>query len=308
MKTRIIIGSRGSKLALIQTEQFVAGLRKANPSLEFSISRIVTSGDRESPKQFDDIEGSGVFVKELETALLNGAIDFAVHSLKDMPIELPPGLCLAAVTKRVDPRDVLISNGARHLADLPAGAGIGTGSPRRTIQLNAYRPDLQACGIRGNVDSRLRRVTGGELDGVIVAAAGLIRLGWEDRISEYLPVEHFLPAVGQGALAIETRFGDKEITALVRPFNHLPTEQSVTAERALLRALGGGCRAPIAALGTVTGETLQLRGMFAEPDGSQMRSAVEEGPAAGAEEIGIRLAKELLKMRASEVISEGKKI
>lgn len=303
MKTRIIVGSRGSKLALIQTEQVVAELRKANPGLEFSISRIVTGGDREQHKQFDDIEGSGVFVKELETALLDGRIDLAVHSLKDMPAEIPAGLCLAAVTKRVDPRDVLISNGARHLADLPAGAGIGTGSPRRTIQLNAYRPDLQSCSIRGNVDSRLRRVTGGELAGVIIAAAGLIRLGWEDRISEYLPVEHFLPAVGQGALAIETRLGDEEIAALVRPFNHLPTEQSVTAERALLRALGGGCRAPIAALGTVTGETLQLRGMFAEPDGSQMRSAVEEGPAAGAEEIGIRLAKKLLELRATGVCS-----
>lgn len=306
MKNSITVGSRGSKLALIQTEQFVAGLKKVNPHIEFSISRIVTGGDREQHKQFDDIEGSGVFVKELETALLDGKIDLAVHSLKDMPVELPPGLCLAAVTKRVDPRDVLISTGATRLADLPAGAGIGTGSPRRTIQLNAYRPDLKACSIRGNVDSRIRRVTGGELDGVIIAAAGLIRLGWEDRISEYLPVEHFLPAVGQGALAIETRFGDKEI-ALVRPFNHLPTEQSVTAERSLLRALGGGCRAPIAALGTVAGEILKLRGMFADPDGSNMQSAVEEGAAVEAEGIGIRLAKKLLKLRASEVIFEGKK-
>ncbi len=305
MKNRIIVGSRGSKLALIQTEQFAAGIKKANPHLEFSISRIVTGGDREQHKQFDDIEGSGVFVKELETALLNGKIDLAVHSLKDMPVELPAGLCLTAVTKRVDPRDVLISNGATQLADLPAGAGIGTGSPRRTIQLNAHRPDLRACSIRGNVDSRIRRVTGGELDGVIIAAAGLIRLGWEDRISEYLPVEHFLPAVGQGALAIETRFGDKAIAALVRPFNDLSTEQSVTAERALLRALGGGCRAPIAALGTVLpgGRTLKLRGMFADSDGSNMRSAIEEGPAAGAEEIGIRLAKKLLKLRAAGVCS-----
>jgi len=303
MKTSIIVGSRGSKLALIQTEQFVAGLKKANPHLEFSISRIVTGGDRDVHKQFDAVEGSGVFVKELETALLDGKIDLAVHSLKDMPVDLPPGLCLSAIPKRVDPRDVLISAGSTSLVDLPAGAGIGTGSPRRTIQLNASRPDLKAHSIRGNVDSRIRRVTGGELAGVIIAAAGLIRLGWEDRISEYLPVEHFLPAVGQGALSIETRLGDEEIAALVLPFNHLPTEQSVTAERALLRALGGGCRAPIAALGTVTGKILKLRGMFADPDGSNMQSAVEEGAAVEAEKIGIRLAKKLLELRAAGVCS-----
>ena len=215
MKNRIIVGTRGSKLALIQTEQVGAELRKANPGIEFNISRIVTSGDREQHKQFDAIEGSGVFVKELETALLDGRIDLAVHSLKDMPVEIPPGLCLIAVTKRVDPRDVLISAGGRRLAELPAGARIGTGSPRRSIQLNAYRPDLEACSIRGNVDSRLRRVTSGELDGVIIAAAGLIRLGWEDRISEYLPLEHFLPPVGQGALAIEARLGGEAIAGLV---------------------------------------------------------------------------------------------
>ena len=301
MKNSIIVGSRGSKLALIQTEQFVAGLKKANPHLEFSVSRIVTVGDRDVHKQFDDVEGSGVFVKELETALLAGKIDLAVHSLKDMPVDLPPGLCIAAIPKRVDPRDVLVAVGSTSLVDLPAGAAIGTGSPRRTIQLNACRPDLKAQSIRGNVDSRLRRVTGGELAGVIIAAAGLIRLGWEDRISEYLPVENFLPAVGQGALAIETRLGDEEIAALVLPFNHLATEQSVTAERSLLRALGGGCRAPIAALGTVTGKTLQLRGIFADPDGSNMQSAVEEGAADKAEEIGIRLAKKLLKLRATGV-------
>lgn len=303
MKTSIVVGSRGSKLALIQTEQFVAGLKKVNPNLAFSISRIVTGGDRDVHKQFDDVEGSGVFVKELETALLDAKIDLAVHSLKDMPVDLPPGLCLSAIPKRVDPRDVLISVGSTPLVDLPAGAGIGTGSPRRTIQLNACRPDLKAHSIRGNVDSRIRRVTGGELAGVIIAAAGLIRLGWENRISEYLPVEHFLPAVGQGALAIEARLGDEDIAALVSPFNDLPTEQSVTAERALLRALGGGCRAPIAALGTVTGKTLQLRGMFADPDGGNMQSAVEEGDAVEAEEIGIRLAKKLLKLRATGVCS-----
>lgn len=304
MKNRFIVGSRGSKLALVQTEMVVAELKKATPRLEFSISRIVTSGDREQHKQSEGLEGTGVFVKELETALLEGRIDLAVHSLKDMPVDIPRGLCLAAVTKRVDPRDVLISAGGRRLAELPAGARIGTGSPRRAIQLNAYRPDLEACSIRGNVDSRLRRVTSGELDGVIIAAAGLIRLGWEDRISEYLPLEHFLPPVGQGALAIETRLGDEEIAGLILAINHSPTAQSITAERAFLRALGGGCRAPIAVLGTVTGGTLKLRGMSAGPDGSRIVNAAEEGKAARAEEIGISLAKKLLDMRAAGFVTE----
>lgn len=308
MKNRLIVGSRGSKLALIQTEQVVAELRKANPGIEFNISRIVTSGDREQHKQFDAIEGSGVFVKELENALLEGRIDLAVHSLKDMPVEIRPGLCLTAITKRVDPRDVLISARGRRLAELPAGARIGTGSPRRSIQLNAYRPDLEACSIRGNVDSRLRRVTSGELDGVIIAAAGLIRLGWEDRISEYLPLEHFLPPVGQGALAIEARLGDEAIAGLVAAINSPPTEQSVTAERAFLRALGGGCRAPIAALGTVSGGTLKLRGMFADSEGSRILNAAEEGEAVRAEEIGISLAKKLLDMRAAGFVTEVGKI
>lgn len=307
MKNRIIVGSRASKLALTQTEQFVAEVKKANPGLEVEITRVVTSGDREQHKQWDAVEGTGVFVKELENALLDGSIDFAVHSLKDMPVDVPAGLCLAAITRRVDPRDVLISAGGKRLEDLPAGAKIGTGSPRRTIQLKAYRPDLVPFPIRGNVDTRLRKAASGELDGVIIAAAGLSRLGWADRISEYLPVEKFLPAVGQGALAIEIRSSDKETAALLQPFNDVPTERSVAAERALLRALGGGCRAPIAALGTVAGEILRLRGMFADPDGSNMQSSVEEGAAVEAEGIGIRLAKKLLKLRASEVIFEGKK-
>lgn len=308
MKNRIIVGTRGSKLALIQTEQVVVELKKANPGIEFNISRIVTSGDREQRKQFDAIEGSGVFVKELENALLEGRIDLAVHSLKDMPVDIPRGLCLAAVTKRVDPRDVLISAGGRRLAELPAGARVGTGSPRRSIQLNAYRPDLEACSIRGNVDSRLRRVASGELDGVIIAAAGLIRLGWEDRVSEYLSPEHFLPPVGQGALAIEARVGDEETAGLVAAINHPPTGQGVTSERAFLRALGGGCRAPIAALGTVTGETLKLRGMFAEPDGSRILNDAEEGEATRAEEIGISLARKLLDLKAAEFILDGGKV
>src|ERR1035437_5763917 len=298
MKNKIIVGSRASKLALTQTEQFVAEVKKANPGLTVEITHVVTSGDREQHKQWDAVEGTGVFVKELETALLDGSIDFAVHSLKDMPVDVAAGLCLAAITRRVDPRDVLISGGGKRLEDLPAGGEIGTGSPRRTIQLKACPPDLVPVPIRGNVDTRLRKATNGELDGVIIAAAGLTRLGWADRISEYLPVEKFLPAVGQGALAIEIRSNDKETAVLLQTFNDEPTERSVAAERALLRALGGGCRDPIAALGTVEGGKLKLRAMYAEPDGSKMVTGSAVGKHADAEKIGAGLAKKLLELRA----------
>lgn len=299
MKNKLVVGSRGSQLALTQTEQFVHEVKKASPGLEIEIVRIVTAGDREQHKQWDAVEGTGVFVKELENALLAGKIDFAVHSLKDMPVDVPSGLCLTAITRRVDPRDVLITKGGKSLEELPAGAKIGTGSPRRTIQLKAYRPDVVPVPIRGNVDTRLRKVTRGELDGVIIAAAGVSRLGWAERISQFLPVDEFLPAVGQGALAIESRCDDKEITVLLQHFNDVPTERSVAAERSLLRALGGGCRAPIAALGTVENGKLKLRAMYAEPDGSNMVTAELEGNPADAEKIGEKLGKKLLELRAN---------
>ncbi len=190
MKRKIVVGSRGSKLALIQAESVVAQIRKANPSLEVDISQIVTKGDRNHQTRFDQMDGVGVFVKELEEALLDGRIDLAVHSLKDMPTEIPQGLHLAAVTERLDPRDVLVSRAGR-LDELPAGSRIGTGSFRRRVQITTYRPDLEVCHIRGNVNTRLDKVSRGEFDGVILAAAALIRLEWQDKISEYLPLEHF---------------------------------------------------------------------------------------------------------------------
>ncbi|MFQ6122348.1 MAG: hydroxymethylbilane synthase [Dehalococcoidales bacterium] len=302
MRTSIIIGSRGSQLALIQSESVAAKIRELNPSLKVSISQIVTKGDRSHHIQFDRIGGVGIFVKELEEALINGRIDLAVHSLKDVPTQVPQGLCLAAVTERLDPRDVLVS-GVGKLAELPAGSRIGTGSFRRAVQLAAYRPDLEVSNVRGNVDTRLRKVLRGEFDGVILAAAALIRLGWEDRISEYLSLEHFLPAIGQGALVIETRLGDEEIAGFISPINHLPTWQSVTAERAFLNALGGGCRAPIAALGTVTDNTLRLEGMVADVSGKRMLRASEEGSATASEQTGVKLAQRMLAMGASEFIT-----
>jgi hydroxymethylbilane synthase len=303
MRIGLVVGSRGSKLALIQAESVVAEIRKINPQVKVGISKIVTGGDRDRRTQLDHLEGMGVFVKELEEALLKGRIDLAVHSLKDVPTEIPDGLCLLAVTERLDPRDVLISRAGR-LDELSSGARLGTGSLRRASQLGQYRPDLEICGIRGNVDTRLRKVASGEFDGVILAAAAMLRLGWWDKISECLPLEHFIPAVGQGALALETRLGDEETAELISPLNHLPTWQGITAERAFLKALGGGCRAPIAALGTIKSDTLNLVGMVADASGKKILRATDKGGAISPEELGVRLAQRMLGMGASEFIAE----
>jgi len=305
MRKSIVIGSRGSQLALIQSESVAAKIRELTSSLKVSISQMATKGDRSHHTRFDRIAGVGIFVKELEEALINGRIDLAVHSLKDMPAQVPQGLFLTAVTERLDPRDVLVSR-VGGFAELPSGSRIGTGSFRRAIQLAAYRPDLEVRNIRGNIDTRLRKVLHGEFDGVILAAAALIRLGWEDKISEYLPLEHFLPAVGQGALVIEARLGDEEITGLISPINHLPSWQSVIAERAFLSALGGGCRAPIAALGTVVDSTLKLEGMVADVSGKRMVRASEEGNTAQAEQVGVKLAQKMLAMGAAEFITRAR--
>jgi len=303
VKRKIVVGSRGSKLALIQAESVVVKIREANPSLEVNISKIVTQGDRNRQTRFDQMTGVGVFVKELEEALLDGRIDLAVHSLKDVPTEIPQGLHLAAVTERLDPRDILVSR-AGSLAELPAGSRVGTASPRRSVQLTTYRSDLEVCHIRGNVDTRLEKVFRGEFDCVVLAAAALIRLGQQDKISEYLPLEHFLPAVGQGALVVETRLGDEDTVEFVLSINHLPSWQSVSAERAFLSALGGGCRTPIAALGTVNGDTLKLDGMVADNEGKRILYASGEGDAASPEEVGEQLAQKLLGMGASDFIAE----
>jgi hydroxymethylbilane synthase len=302
MRRKLVVGSRGSQLALLQTESVVARLREVNPDIEISISKIVTSGDRN--RRVGGM-GTAIFVKELEEALLDGRIDIAVHSLKDVPTEVPAGLLLLAATERLDPRDALVAKSK--LGELASGAKIGTGSLRRTAQLRSYRPDLQVHPIRGNIDTRLRKVSSGEFDGVIVAAAAMLRLGWQDRITEYLPLGDFLPAVGQGALAIEGRLGDQEIAELVLPLNHLPTWQCITAERAFLHTLGGGCRAPVAALGTVSGDRLRLEGMVASISDGKGLHALEEGDAVSAEDIGVRLAQKMLAMGAAEIIAEARR-
>jgi len=293
----IRIGTRGSKLAIIQAEWFLTKLKETFPELKAILVKITTRGDRHSTDSLDKFAGEGIFVKELEKALLDGKIDLAVHSLKDLPTEIPEGLRLAAATARLDPRDVLISK-ARKLAELAPGSKIGTGSRRRAVQLRAIRPDLRIFDIRGNIDTRLRKVSDGEVDGIIAAAAAMIRLGWADRITEYLSTEHFTPAVGQGALGIEIRSGDTEITALVSALNDKSTWQCIVAERAFLQALGGGCRAPIAALGTVSGGVLKLSGMVASADGHHIQRASEGGDVLVPEQTGKRLAKKMADMGA----------
>jgi hydroxymethylbilane synthase len=298
----ILIGTRGSKLAVIQAKEIQNHLKEAFPELKTNLVRIQTTGDRNNTIALDEFSGQGVFVKELEKALLDGRIDMAVHSLKDLPTEIPAGITLAAVTARLNPDDVLISTAGK-LTELAAGSNIGTGSPRRAAQLLSLRPDLKVCNIRGNIDTRLRKVSDGEFDGIIVAAAAMIRLGLEDKITEYLPVEHFVPAVGQGTLAIEIRSADKQIAAVVSQINDKPTWQAITAERTFLQALGGGCRAPIAALGTVSGQTLKLAGMVACPAGTQILRAVEKGAASAHEQIGKNLARKMIELGASSLIS-----
>jgi len=300
---KINIGTRGSKLAVIQAQWVLTKLREATPGLEASLVKITTRGDRDSSTTLDKFAGQGVFVKELEKALTDGKIDLAVHSLKDLPTEIPQGLTLAATTARLDPRDVLVSKAGK-FSELAPGSMIGTGSHRRAVQLQVLRPDLKTRVVRGNIDTRLRKVSEGEIDGIIVAAAALIRLGWQDRITEYLPTEHFTPAVGQGALGIEIRSRDKEMTSLASAINHEPTWQSVTAERTFLRALGGGCRAPITALGIVSVDVLKLSGMVANIDGSHILRATEEGDAHTPEKVGKQLAQKMVELGAIDCISE----
>lgn len=302
MTRRLVAGTRASRLAMIQTESVVARLKEAFPSSEVTVSQVTTAGDRDRLTPLHRMAGIGVFVKELEEALLDRRIDFAVHSLKDVPTVMPDGLALVAVTERLDPRDALVA--AVPLADLPAGARIGTDSLRRTIQLKEVRPDLEIVSIRGNVDTRLRKVADGEVDGAVLAAAGLARLDLAGRITEYLPVEHFLPSPGQGALVIESRTEDNEINELLAALNDPVAWRCVTAERTFLSDLGGGCTVPIAALGTISGEVLELKGMVADPAGKRVLRAEISGSAASPKEVGAALAERMTMIGARELLSE----
>jgi hydroxymethylbilane synthase len=267
------------------------------PDTVFTLQTITTEGDKKRSAPVESLTNRGAFVKEIQEALLSNQVDMAVHSLKDLPVDELPGLTIAAICQRLDPRDVLVSR-AGQLKELPPNSTVGTGSPRRTAQLLAYRPDLVVKNIRGNINTRIARVERGEFAAIVVAAAGLIRLGFAGRISEYLPLEYFLPEAGQAALAVEIRTDDTHIAEMVKPLNEAITACCVTAERHLLKTLGGGCSLVLGALGTIDGATLKLKGML--PGASRLIFAEEAGPASKPQMIAEKLAKKLLGQDATQ--------
>ncbi|HQK99457.1 MAG TPA: hydroxymethylbilane synthase [Smithellaceae bacterium] len=291
---KIKVGTRGSKLALAQTNSVIASLQKIVPGLEAEVDVIKTKGDVLADVSLLQIGGQGVFVKEIEEALLSGAIDLAVHSMKDVPGEVPEGLAFPAILKREDMRDVLVSRGNIKFEFLPKGAKIGTGSLRRGAQIKSFMPDVDIVPLRGNIDTRLKKIETENLTGVILAAAGMKRLGYAGRISQFLPPEIMLPAVGQGALGLQARQGDTALIELCAKLNDSVTAAEVGAERAYLRALGGGCRLPIAAYGLIEKGRLSLEGFLAAPDGSDYVRDKVWGEPGEAEALGNELAEIIL--------------
>jgi hydroxymethylbilane synthase len=279
-------------------------LSSLHPDRAWLLREIRSEGDVRRQASLASIGGRGVFVKALEDKLLTDEIDLAVHSLKDMPTRLATGLRIGAVLPREDARDTLVSRGGPTLDDLPKGAVVGTGSPRRRAQLLAYRGDLVIQDVRGNIDTRLRKLKNGVYDALILAVAALIRLHRTSAISQYLPPTLMLPAVGQGALAVEVRQSDEEVRGLVQPLNHLPTERAVIAERAFLSALGGGCAVPVAAHAALSDERLNLQGRVANLDGGKVIRDSLSGSPLQAEDIGRRLADRLLSQGAAQILRE----
>ena len=309
MNRKLRIGTRGSELALWQAHH-VAGLLSRLPGasgqVDIEILEIRTVGDHVLDRPLSEVPGKAFFTKEIEEALAAGHIDLAVHSLKDLPTELPPGLAVAAVLEREDPRDVWIARGGAagaSFAALAAGSSVGTSSLRRRALLARFRPDLELVDLRGNVPTRVRRVEEGKYDAIILAAAGVKRLGLERHITEFLPLERFLPAVAQGAVAVEIRSGDDATRRWVSRLDHLPTRRTTAAERALLATLEGGCQVPVGALATLDGEVLTLTSEVISIDGSRYVSARQSGPAALPEELGRALAAELIEGGAAEILA-----
>ncbi len=296
----VVIGTRGSKLALAQSEGVAAQLRALGAGVELRIIR--TTGDVHAGPLAET--GDGVFVREIEQALLRGEVSLAVHSMKDLPTGRREGLVIAAVPRREDPADALLSRAGVGLDRLPAGSRIGTGSVRRSAQLKAHRPDLVFLPIRGNVDTRLRKLESGDYDAIVLAVAGLTRLGMADRISERLPYSVSLPAPGQGALALQAREDDAETAELAGWLEDTATRAAVTAERAFLEKLAGGCMVPVGALGKVEGDRLSLDGVVADPEGRRSFRGQEAGPASDPEAVGRALAARLLEQGADRVLEE----
>lgn len=303
MTRRLVVGTRGSALARIQTGLITETLQRAHPNLHIEIRKIKTLGDKNPAMPSHQAENPGIFVKELEDHLLRGEIDLAVHSLKDLPTEMPPGTRIAAIPPREDPRDVLVSRGRIRFEQLPSGAVLGTGSPRRKAQLLAARSDLDIQPIRGNVDTRLRKVEEGQYDATVLAAAGLHRLGRHDVITQYFPLEMILPEVGQGALALEVRADDSATLALLRPLNDPATEAAISAERAFLKRMGGGCSVPVTAYGRIENGQLVLDALLAAADGSRILRYRARGRLEDPEGSAQEAARALMEMGATELLA-----
>jgi hydroxymethylbilane synthase len=298
------IGTRGSQLALYQANWVKEKITLAFPDFKVTLIKIRTTGDKIQDAPLAKIGGKGLFVKEIEEALIERKIDLAVHSIKDVPTDLPENLHLSAITKREDPRDVLISKGGIQLKNLPQRARIGTSSLRRQAQLLHFRRDFEVIPLRGNLDTRLKKLKTMNLDGIILACAGVKRLGLEEKITEIIPPEISLPAIGQGALGIETRMGDKEVEERIRFLNDRPSAIAISAERAFLKKLGGGCQVPIAAFGQTKGSTIQIDGMVGTIDGKDLIKHHLKGPIEEAESLGTRLAEILLAQGAKQILEE----
>lgn len=305
MKNKFIIGSRGSRLALWQSNHIAGRIKQLHPGIETEIRIIKTQGDKILDVPLAKIGDKGLFVKELEEALISGTVNLAVHSMKDVPTSLPAGLTIGAITEREDPRDVLISADGTGLDELPLNARIGTSSLRRIAQLRRINPAFIMEDLRGNLDTRLRKLSEGLYDAVILAAAGVRRLGFEDKIAEYLSFERFLPAVGQGALGIEVRRDDTETGDIIKEINHPATAAAVQAERAFLAKLEGGCQIPIGAMGSVGEDNrLVLTGMVSSLDGVNFLREKREGGVSDAQTLGRQLGETLIKQGAGDILAQ----
>ena len=302
MKKIITIGTRKSLLALWQSNYIKDCLEKKYPDCEVRLQKIVTKGDKILDVPLSKIGGKGLFTKEIETALLEGEVDLAVHSLKDMPTKLPDGLCLTAITRRAVVGDAFVSNKYRTFAEMPAGAVLGTSSLRRKAQLLARRPDLDIRDLRGNVDTRLRKLDDGQYDAIILAAAGLTRLGYGDRIKETLPCDFCIPAVGQGALAIECRSDNTEVRNLLEFLNHPETKSCTDAERAFLGLVEGGCQVPIGVHADIVNDTMHITAIIASLDGSTLIRDEIDGDPADAIVLGKTLGNRMLEKGGREIL------
>jgi hydroxymethylbilane synthase len=304
MTGTVRIATRQSPLALWQAEYVKARLLQLHPDIHVELVKMVTKGDKILDTPLAKVGGKGLFVKELETGMLNGEADIAVHSMKDVPVEFPDGLMLAVICEREDPRDAFVSNQIDAIDELPQGAIVGTSSLRRQSQLRAWRPDLQIRDLRGNVNTRLKKLDDGDFDAIILAAAGLLRLGFEDRIKHPIDTDVSLPAIGQGAVGIECRADDERIMSLIEPLNHSETSTCVQAERAMNHRLEGGCQVPIAGFAQLDNWNLSMRGLVGRPDGQLIIAGEVQGHADQAEQLGIQLAEDLLSRGAKEILEE----